>query len=331
MRFSVCVIGCGFMGRLHVEEWLRRGDAKVVSVYDQSTEAAKAVQVQTGGTQYDSFEEAILHQGVNIVSICVPNCFHEQISCFAMDNGRHVIVEKPIALTTTQADRMIESANRNKVKLCVSYQYRGMARHRRYRELFQRGDFGNQLFARFVDVREVRPKLSMHRKSQNGGPVIDLGGHYFDLMRFYTGAEPASVWANGHVFGKGKKRLEGIPDLAIDAAEILVLMTGGHTLSLFVNWGMPEGVPSIEYELLSGSKLTMQYSNGKATAQYQDHREIWEDFQGFSFGPAARIEDITRAIREERDVEVSGAEARKALAVSLAALESIETGKVINL
>jgi predicted dehydrogenase len=328
---GVCIIGCGFMGRLHADAWLKRGDAKVVAVYNRSAAAAKVVQDQTGAIQYESYEKAILHQGVDVVSICVPTCLHEEISCFAMENGRHVIVEKPIALTKEQAERMIETAKRNNVKLCVSYQYRGMPRHRRYRELFRRGDFGSALCVRFVDIREVRSKLAMHEKSVNGGPIIDLCGHYFDLMRFYTGEEPEEVWAKGYIFGKGKKRLESISDFAVDAADILVSMTGGHTLSVFVNWGMPEGSPTIEYELLSGSTLTIQHSNSKVIANYSDHREIWEDFRDGTFGPAVRIEDIAKAIREDGEVELTGDEAKKALLVSLAALESIRTGEVVNL
>ena len=56
----------------------------------------------------------------------------------------------------------------------------------------------------------------MHRQSANGGPLIDMAGHFFDGMSFITGSIPERVYARGHTFGEGKERLAGIPDLALD-------------------------------------------------------------------------------------------------------------------
>jgi predicted dehydrogenase len=248
-----------------------------------------------------------------------------------MENGRHVITEKPIALTLEQANTMIETAKKHKVKLAVSHQYRDIPHHRRYRHLVQSNAFGGPIFVRIVDIREVRPKLAMHRQSVNGGPVIDLGVHYYDAIRFYTGDEPESVLAKGHIFGKGKKWLSGLSDLAIDAAEVLVSMSGGHTLSFFVNWGMPEGFPTISYELLSGSQLSIHYNNGVVVANYPDHKQTWNDFRGNLFSPDLRIDDFVCSIKDNRDPDVSGHEARKALRVGCAALESMKTGQVVKL
>ena len=79
------------------------------------------------------------------------------------------------------------------VQMSISYQYRGRSKYCKLRELVDSGQIKGPLLARFVDCREVRPKTAMHRTSENGGPVIDMAGHYFDLMHYITGAEPASV------------------------------------------------------------------------------------------------------------------------------------------
>ncbi len=67
------------------------------------------------------------------------------------------------------------------------------------------------------------------------GQAYGLAGHYFDLMHYLIDAEPICVFAKDHFFGRDKPRLAGIDDLAVDAAEIEVIMTGGHVLNVFVN------------------------------------------------------------------------------------------------
>jgi len=252
MAFQVCIVGGGDMGRSHMKEWMQRSDAKIVSVTDANPKTAEAMARETGATAYESYVDAIRHKGVNVVAVCIPVCLHQEVACFAAEHGCHVITEKPIALTLPQAEKMIATAAKHRVKLAVSYQYREFPHFQKVRELVRAGEFGGPIFNRIVDIREVRSKLAMHRKSMNAGPVVDAAGHYFDLVRFFTGEEPLSVHARGHVFGKGKKRLDGITDFAIDAADVLVEYSGGHTLSYFCNWGMPEGFPGVYDELISG-------------------------------------------------------------------------------
>ena len=113
---------------------------------------------------------------------------------------------------------------------------------------------GSPLYIRFMKMREVRPKLAMHRKSQSGGPIRDMSGHLFDFARFFTGSEPECVTAIGAVFGRGKDRLASIDDLGIDTAEIQVRYAGGHSLSIGINWGLPEGTPSYPTRRCTGPR-----------------------------------------------------------------------------
>jgi predicted dehydrogenase len=177
----------------------------------------------------------------------------------------------------------------------------------------------------------------MHRRSFNGGPVIDVGCHYLDLLRFITGAEPRRVYARGHVFGRGKPRLAGIEDLAIDAAVMTVEMTGGHLLQLNVNWGMPEGFPgSSDISVLGPSLLLRPQGvvagtagdHGRLVAQYAARQGIW-DVPAIS--TASRIQEFALAILGRQPLSVTGQDGLVALATSLAALESIETGRIVDL
>lgn len=330
--YGVAIIGCGGMGKGHAGAWQARDDAKVLSVFDPDEARRTAMAEETGAAACDAYQAAIDTEGVNVVSVCTPVCYHPEVAIYAAEHKCHVLCEKPIALTLEEADKMAAAAEKAGVKLAVSYQYRTFPHFRRFRQLVQDGAFGGPVMARFVDVREVRPKLAMHSRSQNGGPVIDMAGHFFDLMRWLTGAEPVSVYARGHVFGKGKARLAPVADHAIDAAEITVEMEGGHVLSVNVNWGMPEGHPGLVSAHLIGPDLIVCQADGKIAARYGDHEVRYDsDGEELPRGVPGRVADLIEAVEQDRAPEVSAAEGRRALAVSLAALESIETGAVVPL
>ena len=172
---NVCTIGCGDMGRQHAHAWKAHEDAKVVAVCDIAADPREALASQLQACAYESYRDAIRHPGVDVVSICVPVCLHSEIACFAAGNHKHILCEKPIALTLEQADAMIDAARQHGVLLSVSFQYRAFTRNVKCRQLLREGAFGGPVFFRYTDIREVRPKLAMHRKSMNGGPVIDIG------------------------------------------------------------------------------------------------------------------------------------------------------------
>lgn len=330
---GIAVIGCGDMGSRHVQQWADRPDARVLAVYDPLPERAARAAEATGATAYPTAEAAILADGVEIVSVCTPVTFHAEHAVFAARHGRHVLSEKPIALTREQAEAMVAAARDAAVQLAVSYQYRALARNRKLREMVAAGEFGGPLFVRYTDLREVRPKLAMHRRSLNGGPLVDMAGHYFDLMRFFTGEEPVSVYAAGHVYGRGTQRLASIPedDLAIDAATVEVRYGGGHILSAFVNWGMVEGFPGRSEEYFVGPRLTARTTGDGLELTHAEGREEWRPDTKDVYGPAARIADLLDALNTGRAPEVAGEDGIAALRVSLAALESIATGRAVDL
>lgn len=225
---------------------------------------------------------------------------------------------------------MIETAERNGVLLSTSFQYRGFARCVKFQRMIREVAFGSPIFVRFTDIREVRPKLAMHRKSMNGGPVIDMAGHFFDMMRFLTACEPVSVFARGHVFGKGKPRLAEVEDFAIDAADIQVTMQDGHVLNVLVNWGMPEGFGGLTEELIVGPAMSAQTVGKEVRIKSGAEAETWDASEGNPPGSSVRINDMAEAILHDRQPEVTGEDGRIALRMSLAALESIETGDVVE-
>ncbi len=329
--YGVAVIGCGAMGGAHAAAWSARDDARILSVYDPDTARMAALAERTGAAPASSWQAAIETDGVDMVSVCTPICFHAEMTIHAAACGRHVLTEKAIALTLEDADAMIAAAEENAVKLVVAYQHRAAPPHRTWRRLVRDGVLAGPLFIRLQDVRGIRPKTAMHRISENGGPVIDMAGHYFDLVRFFTGAEPLRVSAQGHCFGRGRPQLAAFDDIAIDAAEILVEYTDGHVLSTCVNWGLPWGHAGRGEEyIVSRDTVSTMAAENRVAVRYAD-REVIYDPEDAPSGTAVRVADLVEAVANDTRPDVAGEDGRVALACCLAALESIETGRTVTL
>jgi 1,5-anhydro-D-fructose reductase (1,5-anhydro-D-mannitol-forming) len=318
------------MGRVHAAAWKARDDSRVVAVFDLDRERAGALAAETGARFSDSWQAAIETDGVSVVSVCTPICFHAEMTVHAANCGRHVLTEKAIALTLEDADRMIEAAAAAGVKLAVGYQHRTLPRHRTWRALIERGVLSGPLLVRFEDTRGVRPKTAMHRRGMNGGPVIDMAGHHVDMVRYYTGAEPVRISACGHCFGASKPELRAFDDLAIDAAEILVEYEGGHVLSACVHWGLPAGHPGRSEMSIRTADAVSVPAGDRISVRYADREVRYDPVPGVT-GTAGRVADLVNAITANERPEVAGEDGRIALAACLAALESIETGRTVNL
>ena len=170
----------------------------------------------------------------------------------------------------------------------------------------------------------------MHSAAMNGGPVIDMACHMFDLFRWITHEEPEQVFAAGHVFGRGKKHLEGVYDLAIDEACIEVAYSGGHQLQMYVNWGMPEGFRHPGDNMILGPDRLLRMAEGGIESRSGGGGvETIQPPEGMAApGLSRRIEQFVRAVEQKTNPDVTCEDAMIAMRVSHAALRSIESGTV---
>lgn len=335
-KLGVCVVGCGDMGTKHAERWARLQSAEIVSVADVARERAEALARAHGlDTYYTDYRPALELEGVDLVSVCVPTCSHPEISIFAAEHGRHVLCEKPIALTLGEAEAMIAAARRNRIKLGLGFMRRHSPVLHALRDMLAAGDLGRPVVYHASDGREIRPKLEMHDARANGGPIIDMGVHVFDLWSCIFSAEPVAVFAQGHKLAQGRPELAHIHDIAYDTATIQVRYSSGDVGTFAVSWGLPPGVnPDGVADQIMGPK-------GLARAFYAlDHQQVDVMSEGESWDVAASShEDMYEAeiarfaewVLEDRPFPATGAEGLAALRVALAALESVETGQVVDL
>jgi predicted dehydrogenase len=327
----VLVLGAGAMARKHAEAFRSLPGVELLAVANRSEARRDALATEYAiPNRYADYLEGIEDSGADIAAVCVPTSLHPELSIAAMESGMHVITEKPIALTLAEADRMIATSRATGRKLTVIFNRRF---NTVWTELNRRiGAIGTPMVYNTQEIRSIRPKLAMHHRFQNGGPVIDCCVHDFDMLLKIFGP-PRSLFATGTVFGKNKEPIRDIPEPAIDTAHITVEFRAGHTAYLLYAWGFPEGSNYWQYREFMGPDgiIRLMGEFGEEVHHYRNDG-LLEVVSGLAEnGHQEVIRRFLEAIRKDEPPPVDPAEAREALRIALGAMESIETGTKVEL
>ena len=137
---KIGIIGCGKIAQTrHLPEYATNPDAKLVAYYDKISSRAVQMAEKYGGKVYDSYYDLINDPEIDAVSVCVENRNHAEITNAALYAGKHVLVEKPMAVTLAECESMVAAAEFNGKHLMVGHNMRFDPVHRRAKELLEAG------------------------------------------------------------------------------------------------------------------------------------------------------------------------------------------------
>ena len=246
---NVALIGCGWIGEdKHVPSILATPDVRLVALCD--VEVAKAQRfVELFGLKdvvvYSDYKEMLKDQSIDIVHIAVPNPLHCQLTCDALEAGKNVLCEKPMATTKAECEKMIETAKRMDRKLTIGYQWRYRPEALKVKEICERGRLGDIDYAKANATRYCGvPAWGQYLNGGNGGGVyIDGVPHALDLTLWaMDNYEPVSVKAN--LYDKMKNHPEGCiwggweqDEFKVeDSGFAVVTMKNGATIYIEASW-----------------------------------------------------------------------------------------------
>lgn len=327
---GVCVVGAGDMGTRHAKHWASLADARPVVICDIDETRGRKLADELGCAYESDYRRAIEHEGVDIVSVCIPTYLHPEVSLYGLTHGKHVLCEKPIALSMTQAQAVIDTAKKTGLHLGLGLMRRFGPELQKIEELVHAGVLGGPLVYRDITYNELRPKRAMHGKYMNGGPVIDFCVHLFDTWTRVFRSQPVEVYAQGSVFAEGREEVAAVQPLAIDTASFVVKYASGDVASMSMSWGLPPGVKGRSSWDLIGPKGALYHGEGglvldKGAGQIEKFPLPKLDWY------LVEIEQFLKEIKDGVPQQVStGEEARDALKVALAILHSIETGQPVQ-
>lgn len=187
-KVRVGVIGCGGIAfGKHLPALAKLAQVDIVALCDiEEDKAAKAAAEYgaEGAKVYTDYRKLLEDKTIDVVHVCTPNDSHAEISIAAMEAGKHVMCEKPMAKTSEEARQMVEAAKRTGKKLTIGYQNRFRADSMYLKQFCEDGGLGEIYYAKAHAIRRRAVPtwgVFLDEEKQGGGPLIDIGTHALDL------------------------------------------------------------------------------------------------------------------------------------------------------
>lgn len=331
------LIGCGRISKNHFESIMALPGAKLVAASDIDNEALRRSTEKYECKGYLDYRELLADDQVEIVSICTPSGLHARIALDAIHAGKHVIVEKPMAMSLGEADILIKAAKEKGVKLGVVHQNRFNTAIVRLRKALEAGRFGRLTHGTAV-VRWNRDDNYYTQApwrgtwGQDGGCLMNQSIHNIDLLQWMMGPVE-SVFAYS---ATNLRPIEG-EDVAmavlkfrngamgiIEASTTIYPRNLEETLNIFGSNG------TVVVGGIAVNKIEAWRFSGE-DEQSVMNEQLKEPPNVYGFGHADIIKDFIEAVSEDREPAISGDEGRKALEIILAIYHSVKYKREISL
>lgn len=328
---KAAVIGVGSMGRNHARVYNELEGVGLVAVADVDSGAVERATYVYGGKGYTNYQELLRHEKPDVVSIAVPTQVHHETALAALQQGCHVLVEKPIASTIEEGQEMVTLAASRGLKLAVGHIERFNPAIVELKQRLKRGEAG-QIFQ--IHIRRLGP---FPARVRDVGVVIDLATHDLDIMRYLLDSEVKRIYA------------ETEQEIHTDHEDLLsglLRFENGVIGLLSINWLTPTKIRELavtgERGMFLVNYLTQDlyfYENDHADSQWGSLGLL----RGVSEGNMVRlriekreplrveIEAFIRAVREDEEPAVRGEDGLAALALAQRLVESGQENRVISL
>lgn len=292
---GVAVVGAGFIGPVHVEA-LKRLGVRITGILGVDERESNSAREALGLPKaYTSFEEVLGDASVQAVHLCVPNRFHFAMSKQALEAGKHVLCEKPLAMDSTESAELAALAKKSGLAAAVNYNLRYYPLCLEARERMRAGQIGDVFSVNGSYVQDwlFHPTdYNWRVLASEGGAlraVADIGTHWLDLVHAVTGLEAESLCADLHTFYPVRQRPTGevqtfsgkddkpIPreDVAIDTEDygcIMLRFKGGARGCLWVSQVTAGRKNCLRYEL-AGSKCALSWCSETPNEMWIGHRD----------------------------------------------------------
>jgi UDP-N-acetylglucosamine 3-dehydrogenase len=310
---NVGVIGVGAMGYNHARVYHSLEDVNLIGVSDVSQHTLDKVSKKYNTKGYTDYQELLKNPEIEVVSVCVPTTHHHSVVMAAIENGKHILVEKPIAFTLKEAEEMVDAANEKGVKLSTGHVERFNPAVQKAKELIENDVIGDVVSASAKRVGPFPPRI------KDVGVTIDLAIHDLDVMYYLFNEDVTQVYATmGSILEKCEFE---------DHAEIMTKFENGTTGLLEVNWLTPykrraldvtgtDGIIAIDY-----IDQSIDVSGKFAQNVEIEHEEPLKN----------EIKSFLNSIRNDETPEITGEDGLNALKMVLAANKSSKEDIPVNL
>ncbi len=340
--FNIGIIGCGKIAQVrHIPEYADNPNAQLAGYYDLNQGRAAGLAELYGGTAYASYQELLAQPGIDAVSICTANSSHAEIAIAALRAGKHVLCEKPMATTLADSEAMVAAARELGRFLMVGHNQRLAKAHVKARQLIASGLIGDIVSFRTTfghggpETWSIDPGQDVwffDKQRAVMGAMADLGVHKTDLIHFLTGQTVVETTAR--LLTMDKKDGKGAPIGVDDNAICIYRLSGGAVGTMTVSWTFYGAEDNST--ILYGTRGIMRiyddpdYSIVVTTSDRENILYALDRIQTNDSQTKSGVIDLfVDCLVHNREPEISGAEALKAMRVVFASIESSLTCRTV--
>ena len=345
-EIRIGIIGCGMISEFQADAIGKVPGARVAAFCDNVEAAAKARAARFGGKVFTDFEKLARDPEIDAVSICTPSGAHLDPALAAARAGKHVMVEKPLEVTTERVDQIIAAARKAKIKLGAIFPRRFLASSQALKTAIEAGRFGAitlaDVYIKWYRTQEYYQKGGWRGtfRWDGGGALMNQGIHGIDLLQWLMGGVEK---VSGFSATRAHAGIE-VEDVAVAAVQF---RSGAMGVIEGTTGAWPGVKTRIEIAGNEGSAVMedetiLAWRFQKEQPGDEEVRRLFGPREGLTGGGAGdpraidseghrrQFEDFVAAIRDDRPPRVDGSEARAAVAVITAIYRSAREGRVIT-
>lgn len=341
---NVGIIGCGKIAQVrHIPEYAENPDVKLAAFYNPSRKRAEEQAEKYGGKVYDTAEELLADKSIDAVSICAANYAHAELTIKALEAGKHVLCEKPMATNLADCEAMVECAKKNGKFLMIGHNQRLAKAHVEAKRLIDQGLIGRIITFRTTfghggpETWAINPGKNVwffDKKKAAMGAMADLGVHKTDLIQFLTGQRVVRTTARLVTLDKRGEdgELIGVDDNAVCIYE----MSGGAFGTMTASWTYYGAEDNST--VLYGSKGIMRIYDDPAhsivvkLADGEEQTYDVEQIQTNDNQTKSGVIDLwVECLKNNTPPEISGESALYAMRAVFASIESSQTGRTVEI
>lgn len=342
--FGIGIIGCGKIAQVrHIPEYLENPNAEIRGYFDLNLQRAQELAEKFGGKAFASVEELLADPSIDAVSVCVANFAHAEMTIKALEAGKHVLCEKPMAVTLAECEAMVAAAKKAGKHLMIGHNQRLAKAHVVAKKMIEEGAIGRILTFRTTfghggpETWSIDPGKGVwffDKKRAAMGAMADLGIHKTDLIQFLTGQKVVRTTARLTTLDKRDAggNLIGVDDNAFCIYEL----SGGTYGTMTASWTYYAAEDNST--ILYGTKGTMRIYDDPAHSivvnkssgetGYYDVEQIQTNDNQTKSG----IIDLwMEALVQDKEPEISGESALSAMRAVFASLVSSEKGCTVEI
>lgn len=343
-KISVGFIGCGKIAQVrHIPEAYGREDVIISGFFNRTRAKAEDMADKYGGKVYDTYQELLNDEKIDAVVVSVANILHGEVTIEALRKGKHVLCEKPMAMTLEESELMVKTAEEEGKVLNIAHNQRLSKAHQRAKELIQDGAIGKILTFRTTFGHGGPEEWSsspgkdvwfFYEDAAGMGAMADLGIHKTDLIEYLTGQKVIEVSAMlGTLDKRGSKgNLISVDDNAV----CLFRLSEGAIGTMTVSWTYygPEDNSTVIYGtegilyMYEDPNYPLKIVNKDQSIMTFDENEngMNDDRKG-----SGVMDVFIDGIRSGDDTVLSGKMILSAMRAVFACEESFDEGKTIKI